>query len=836
MGVGVRKTLALVAACFATALYLKTAGPEARSFPPDASGGVNRIAPLATHPPATSGPGERRAAVVELVQQYCVKCHNGRSRLTTLSLKDVNLENLEEHGPVWESVLTKLTLRAMPPVGATRPDDATYKTLIAEIESALDAAAASRPRPGRPLTRRLTRFEYANAVRDLLDFDFDGTTLLPADHEGYGFDNIGEVLSVSPLLMEGYLFAAERISRLAIGDPSSGPATQSYRVSGRRLQADRASEDLPFGSRGGLAVSHTFPADGEYVVRVRLRRNDDGYIRGLQREHQLDVRLNGTPVQRMTIGGKVLGRSGPTWTGRQTVEYAGDLAQVNYEFTADEALQTRIKTTAGTKVIGVAFLKQRVRPTGILKPQIVYDDLIHYKGGDPAVESVTIEGPYNATGITGTPSRRRIFTCRPTGAEDEEPCAMKILGSLARRAYRRPVQPRELEDLRQLYLAGRRSGSFEAGIQTALQGILAGPEFLFRLERVPADSTTGGPYRIPQLDLASNLAFFLWSTIPDDELLDLGEHGKLREPAVLQRQVVRMIKDPRSDAMLTSFASQWLSLRNLDAVEPLESQFPDFDHELREAMRRETELLIASGLRENRSILELLTADYTFVNERLARHYGIPNVHGSRFRRVPLTDPARRGLLGHGSMLTVSSYANRTSPVLRGKWVLHEILDMPPPPPPPDVEALEVTSKEDGKPLTMREALVQHQQKSACSSCHKLMDPIGFALENFDAVGAFRTLDLTREPILADGMLFDGQKFKDVVEFRAALLGHKERFVHTAVTKLLTYALGRPVGHADAPVVRQIMRDAAPGGYRWLDLISGVIKSDPFQMRSQSPS
>ena len=827
-----RTVVALVAA-LGLAVCIRAAAPEGTAALVAVP--IPLAAPVPAHR-APLAPVSQQSVAEAVLADYCVRCHNGRSPATTLSLLNIDLKNLAEHAPLWEQVLTKLSLRAMPPPGGPRPDEGTYQKAIAEIESAIDTAAAANPSPGRPLTRRLTRFEYTNAVRDLVDFDFDGAAMLPADHAGHGFDNIGEVLSVSPLLMERYLFASERISRLAIGDAASGPATETYHVSGRRMQDARVSEDLPFGSRGGLAVSHLFPADGEYEIRVRLHRNDDGYIRGLQEQHQLDVLLGGTPVQRFPIGGEVRGRSGPIWTGRQTVEYAGDPAQTDYEFTADEALKTRVKTTAGTKVVGVTFMKQRLQPTGVQKPALVFDDLIHYKGGEPAVESVTIEGPYNAAGITQTRSRRRIFVCRPTGPKDEPACAGKILSSLARRAYRRPVEASELADLNTLYLAGRRDGGFETGIQVALQGILAGPEFLFRLERSPAGAVGTGTYRITDLDLASHLSFLLWSSIPDAELLALAERGKLSQPAVLEQQVARMVRDPRSDALLTNFAGQWLSLRNLDAVEPAESQFPDFDHELREAMRKETELLFGSIVHENRSIVDLLTADYTFVNERLARHYGIPNVSGSRFRRVQYVDETRRGLLGHASFLTVSSYANRTSPVLRGKWVLQEILDMPPPPPPPDVAALEVTHKQNGKRLTMLEALVQHQDLPACASCHKLMDPIGFALENFDAVGAYRTLDLTSQPIQADGMLFDGKEFNGVVEFRRALLSHKQRFVHTATTKLLTYALGRPLGYVDAPVVRKIMRDAAPGGYRWSDLLLGVIKSAPFQLRSRPTS
>jgi hypothetical protein len=799
--------------------YIGVAGQETPAPVPEAT---------AQPQPAAMIPAYRA-----IVDEYCVTCHNDRARTANLSLEHVDLENLREHGEVWEKVLVKLRLRVMPPVDRSRPDEATYQKLITEIESALDRAGAAAPRPRRPLARRLTRVEYTNAIRDLLALEINGASLLPADHVGYGFDNIGEVLSVSPLLMERYLFAADRISRRAVGEPASAPVADTYRVSSYFMQTDRSSEDLPFGSRGGIAVRHDFPADGDYVIRIRLQRTQYGYIRGLGEPHQLDVRLDGARVKLLSIGGEFRGRSGPLWTGNRNAEFSGDPAQVEYEFAADEALETRFAAKAGPRQVAAAFVNRRVRPTGVRLPQMVFHDLTDYKGGEPAVESITIAGPYNPTGRSETPSRRRIFVCTPTAVTDEEPCAKKILATLGRRAYRRPLESRELDALLQLYRTGRSEGPhFESGIQMALQGVLAGPEFLFRIEHEPADIPAGAPHRVHDLDLASRLSFFLWSSIPDDELLDLAERGELSQKAILHQQVLRMLADPRAEALVTNFAGQWFSLRNLAAVQPEPREFPDFDGELRDAMRLETELLVASLLREDRSVVELLTADYTFLNERLARHYGIANVYGSRFRRVQLPDETRRGLLGHGSFLTVTSYANRTSPVLRGKWVLEQLLDMAPPPPPPDVPALEEKSKKDGKPLTMREALVQNQDKPVCSTCHKLMDPIGFALENFDAVGSYRTIDRTDSPIVVDGRLFDGTKFNGVVEFRQRLLAHKERFVHTATRKLMTYALGRPVEHDDLPVVRGIMRDAAPSGYRWSALIMGIVESAPFQMSS----
>ncbi|HEY7679255.1 MAG TPA: DUF1592 domain-containing protein, partial [Terriglobia bacterium] len=596
----------------------------------------------------------------------------------------------------------------------------------------------------------------------------------------------------------------------------------------------RVSEDLPFGSRGGIAVRHRFPLDGEYSVRVRLVRSGDGYIRGVRGDpHELDVRLDGALVKRFTIGGVSIGPSGPLYPRNGTF-YRGDPRQIEYEFNADENFEVRFPAKAGTRVVGVAFLKHSSEPEGMLLPPPLYPDIVDFKGGDPGVDRITITGPYNAQGAGDTPSRQRIFVCAPTGSADEEPCARKILSTLARRAYRRPVVNKDVEPLLDLYRTSRSDGSFEAGIGAALQAILVSPEFLFRFERDPENVPPGTPYPVSDVELASRLSFFLWSSIPDDELLAVAEQGQLKNPAVLEQQVRRMVADPRAKALVDNFAGQWLFLRNLRQVSPDPRNFPDFDEELRQAFQQETQLLFEDMLRQDRSALDILRADYTFVNERLARHYGIPEVYGNRFRRVPIAEEARKGLLGQGSILTVTSHANKTSPVRRGKWVLEQLLGTPPPPPPPDVPALEEKSKE-GKPLTMRQQMEQHRGNPACAGCHKLMDPIGFALENFDPVGRWRTAELNA-PIDASGVLYDGTKFDGAVEFRQVLLGHSEQYLRTLTEKLLTYALGREVEYYDAPAVRRITREAAPSDYRWSSLILGIVKSAPFQMRRSRES
>ncbi len=779
--------------------------------------------------PAPSSSLSHRA----LLNRYCVTCHNEKLRTADLLLDQANVENVGIDAPVWEKVVSKLQARQMPPSGMPRPDQSTLDSFATYLKTELDRAAAANPIPGRSAPHRLNRAEYANAIRELLAVEIDSVSLLPVDNADYGFDNIADVLSVSPLLMERYMLVAGRVSRLAVGDPTIRPASETYKLSQLLMQEERMSDLLPFGSRGGLAVRHRFPLDGDYVIRISLQKNNDGYIRGLREPHQLNVRLDSARIKTFTVGGKYLGRTGPIFS-RNDPDYRGDTDQVAYEYSADAELEVRFPAKAGTRLVGVAFQKENSKPEGVYMPPLRYGDMGQYRGGNPAVDMVTITGPYNAAGSGETLSRQKIFVCRPSRSEEEAPCAKKILSALARRAYRRPVTDEDLQALLGLYEIGRSDGGFEAGIQLALQRILAGPEFLFRIERDPANIAPGSAYRISDIELASRLSFFLWSNIPDDELLSLAEQGKLKDPAVLDQQARRMLADSRSNTLISNFAGQWLSLRKMRLVSPDLSVFPDFDDNLREAFQKEAELFFESMIREDHSVLELLDADYTFVNERLARHYGIPDVYGSSFRRVTLQDEARKGLLGKGTILTVTSRANRTSPVLRGKWVLENLLGTPPPPPPPNVVATLVEENEEGEALTMREQMDQHRSNPACEGCHKLMDPIGFALENFDGIGKWRTTSPfgnTNPPIDASGVLPDGTKIQGAVEFRQVLLDRPEQFLNTATGKLLTYALGRKVEYYDVPVIRNILREAAPNNYRWSDLITGIVKSMPFQMR-----
>jgi hypothetical protein len=752
-------------------------------------------------------------------------------------LDRVDVENVSTAAPVWEKVVRKLRTAAMPPAGAPRPDPASYDSLATYLETELDRAAASLPNPGRPAVHRLNRVEYANAIRHLLAVEIDGAALLPADDAGHGFDNIADMLSVSPLLVERYLFAARRITRLALGDPAVRPFTENYDVSRYFVQDDRMSEDLPLGSRGGIAVRHTFPLDGEYVLTIRLQRNKDNYIIGLAEPHLLDVRLDGARIKLFPVGGEHKGKSGPLYSF-VLPDYRGDPEQEQYERTADAGLEVRFPAKAGTRLVQVAFLNETFEREGEVMPRQFRDELAAsgYKGGPPGVDRVSLSGPYNAKGMGNTPSRAKILGCTPTGAGDDpatRDCARKILSALARRAYRRPVTEGDLQTLLGFYKAGHQDGGFEAGIGGALQRMLVSPEFLFRIERDPANAAPGASYRISDLELASRLSFFLWSSVPDDELLTLAERGKLKDPAVLKQQVQRMVGDVRSRELVKNFAGQWLSLRNLRNISPDPKVFPDFDDNLREAFREESELFFESMLREDRSVLDLLDANYTFLNERLARHYGIPDVYGSHFRRVTLRNEERRGLLGQGSVLTATSYSNRTAPTIRGKWLLENIFGAPPPPPPPNVPSLMEEEGKEGKVLTMRQRMEQHRANPVCATCHARMDPLGFALENFDALGKWRTSE-GGTPIDPSGQLPDGTRFQGPAELRKILLSRREQFITTVTEKLLTYALGRGLEHYDQPVVRKIVREAAPNGYRWSSLIVGVVSSTPFQMRMSS--
>ncbi len=771
------------------------------------------------------------------LDRNCVVCHNGTRLTANLALDALDPAAAPRHAEVWEKVIRKLRSGAMPPAGRPRPDARAAEAFVLRLERDLDAAAARRPRVGRPVAQRLNRVEFANAVRDLLGFEVDAAELLPPDDAGYGFDNIGDVLTVSPMLLERYLSAAGRIARLAAGT-TAGAASHVYTVSKYLRQNDRMGEDLPFGSRGGLAVRHTFPAAGEYVVRLRLLKNHRDQVRGMRQVHDLEVRLDGERLHVFTVGRLPL--ENPTPEARQE--------EAQYILHADEGLDVRFRTTAGTHLLSAAFLAKPVVAEGPLRPAISVAsfgfsaDAALYATEEPALWTVEVEGPLDLPGPRGagrrpapgpadTASGPRLFVCRPATAEEERPCAREILARLARRAFRRPVTNADVEPLLALFEAGRGRGGFAAGIELALRKVLASPEFLFRIESEPAGAEPGTPYRVSDVDLASRLSFFLWSSIPDEELLGLAERGRLADPAVLERQVARMLADPRAAALVHNFAGQWLYLRNMQLVLPDPEAFPEFDDNLREAFARETELFLLSQFREDRSVLELLEADYTFLNERLARHYEVPAIYGSRFRRVALPAGGRRGLLGHGSVLTVTSYANRTSPVLRGKWLLENLLGAPPPPPPPDIPALREIGEEGVPPSSVRERLELHRRNPVCASCHAQMDPLGFALENFDAVGKWRAMGAGGDPIDATAVLPDGTAISGPAELARVFVAQPERFASTVVEKLLTYATGRGVEYYDAPTVRAIVREAARRDYRWSALISGVVTSAPFRMR-----
>jgi mono/diheme cytochrome c family protein len=784
--------------------------------------------------PASGSSGTAASPHRALLDRYCVTCHNERLRTAELTLDKLDVANIAQNPVIWEKVVRKLRSGAMPPAGLPRPDKAGYDSLATYLETSLDRAAAANLNPGRPAPQRLNRTAYANAIRDLLALEIDGEALLPPDESTEGFDNIGDVLSISPLLLERYLSAGRKIARLAVGDPGAGVNFETYDVPKYLMQGDRMSEDLPFGSRGGVAIRHYFPLDGEYTVRILLQKDTRDYIRGLAEPHPLDVRLDGARIKLFTVGGEKHGRSTPIFSSANQ----GDPAQEEYERSGAEAgLAVRFRTTAGTHVVAVTFPKETSvfeGPLGPFPPTLTQIDFAQYKGGLPGIGSVVIGGPYNAAGPGETPSRKKIFSCRPTGSADAEPCAVRILSTLARAAYRRPVTPGEVEALLGFYRANRGAGDFDAGIEAALERILVGPEFLFRIERDPSNVAPNTAYRVSDIELASRLSFFLWSSIPDEPLLALAERGQIKDRAVLEQQVRRMLADPRSKALATNFGDQWLYIRNLRGMVPDPESFPYFDDNLKQAFETETELFFESILREDRSVMDLLNADYTFVNERLARHYGIPNIYGSHFRRVKLSDENRRGLLGQGSILMVTSYANRTSPVLRGKWVLDTILGSPPPPPPPNVPSLREQTK-SGRVLTMRERMEQHRANPVCAGCHSRMDPLGFALENFDGIGNWRTAE-GGTPIDPSGKLPDGTPFAGPAELRKILMTKREEFVTTVTVRLLTYGLGRGLEYSDLPVVRQVMREAAPSEYRWSSLILGIVNSTPFQMRrSQQP-
>ena len=812
-----------------------------------AAAGPQIAAAQAPEPAATTS----ETSVREALDQFCVRCHNDRLRTADLALDTHDLAHVGADAETWERVIVKLRSRTMPPAGSPRPAEATYRAVASWLESEIDTVALASPDPGRGETfHRLNRAEYHAAVRDLLAVDVDVAELLPADDTyEHGFDNNGDVLSISPDLVARYLSAARRISRLAVGIPPIGPAVATYRVHPGLVQDDRQDDLLSFGSRGGIAIPHYFPVDGEYTIRVRLHRNFSDYIIGYAAPQELDVRVDGALVERFAVGdADSVGQMAPlSFSGN----IAGDPEWEYYMNTGDAHLEVRFPAKAGQRTVGVSFVRRMAELEGVLQPRNRgYGRFVDERYDDhAAVEQVAIGGPYAVEGPGDTPSRREIFVCRPGAdattdsgadttdngadaiAEEEGACAARILGRLARRAYRRPVDAGDVDALLGFYRAGRRDGGFDDGIQFALERMLVDPEFLFRIERDPADAAPGTPYRLGDLELASRLSFFLWSSIPDDELLEAAAEGRLGDPAELERQTRRLLADGRSRALVDNFASQWLRLRNLESQERESADYPEFDENLREAFRRETELFVESNIREDRSLLELLGANYTFVNERLARHYGIRGVYGDRFRRVTLDpDHPRGGLLGHGGLLMVTSYPNRTSPVVRGKWLLETLLGAPPPEPPPNVPGLPDRG-EGGEPASVRERLERHRANPACAGCHAPMDPLGFALENFDAIGLWRATSEAGRPIDASATMPSGEAFEGPAGLRRVLLSRGEDFAATVTEKLLAYALGRGLEHTDRPAVRRILRDAADDDYTWSSIVRGIVESTPFQWR-----
>ena len=769
-----------------------------------------------------------------LLNTYCVTCHNATLRTADLALDALDVAKPAEAPEVWEAVIRKLRVSAMPPPGRPRPDKPVTDAFVSFLRTEIDHAAVLNPNPGRvAAVHRLNRAEYGNAIRDLLAVDIDVDSMLPADDSGKdGFDNTASMLSVSPTLLERYLSAARKVSRIAVGVAPGGTSIKTYRGIVYELEDEQAnaSEDLPFGSRGGLAARHNFPVDGEYGFSVRLRRSGYDYIVGLADSHQLEVRVDGEFVRSFTVGGEAEGTPAPLSFGGNL---HGDPEWEQYVQRLDQGLQIRVPVKAGPHVVGVSFVSRLTKAEGVKQRPESVTSVRNYENpyGNPAVESVTIDGPYNGGGASDTPSRRRLFVCHPTSSSDEESCARQMLSLVARRAYRRAVTDDEVETLLSFYRTGRSEGTFDAGIELALERVLVDPNFLFRIERDPANQAAGAAYRISDLELASRLSFFLWSSIPDDELLGLAIRQRLRDPAVLVQQVRRMLADRRSQALVENFAGQWLQLRNINGVSPNKRLYPEFDELLRLAFRRETELFIESTVREDRSVLELFDANYTFVNERLARHYQIPDVYGERFRRITFRDDARRGgLLAHGSLLTVTSYPNRTSPVLRGKWLLENILGAPPPPPPPDVPNLPDRGDSE-KPTSVRERLEQHRKNPVCATCHSQIDALGFALEHFDAVGRWRATNEAGAPVDAKSTFPTGAEFEGLAGLRTFLLSNREAVVEAIVQKLLLYALGRELEVYDLPTVRKIQQDAASSDHRWSSIILGIVESTPFRMR-----
>ena len=778
---------------------------------------------IATVVSAQSSPAPQHKATID---EYCITCHNQRLKTGGLSLDTLDIANVQANAEMWENVVRKLRVGAMPPHGVRRPDQKTTDSLIAWLEGELDRTSTRSP--GRPVLRRLNRAEYANAIRDLLALDVDVAALLPPDVSAFGFDNVSDAQGSSPALLQAYLAAARKISAFAVGDPRIATGSDTYSVR-QDLSQDVHLEGLPLGTVGGMRAKHTFAVDGEYEFQVRLYRTNLSAIRGLEDPHELELTLDEESILRATIGGE------KDLIGLQT----------NPTDTSDvlEATRLRVRRTvkAGQRDVAAAFLDATPPLFETNRLQRFIRDFSNPfdAEGAPHVQSITVQGPFGAKTV-GTPPSARVFVCRPDvrrgGSSDppataETACARRILSTLATRAYRRPISDAELSDLLNYYSQARKGGSFQDGIQFGLRRILASPSFVFRPEGEPASIAAGAPYRITDSEMATRLSFLFWSSIPDETLTRAARAGQLKNPGVLATQVTRMLADARASAFVSNFAGQWLHLRNLKGKVPNSELFPDFDDNLRQAFQREAELFFESVIREDRSVLDLMTADYTFVNERLARHYGIPNVFGSEFRRVSLADESRRGILGKGAVLLVTSHPTTTSPVLRGKWVLENLVGAPPPPPPADLDTALKSDPPGSAPKTMREQMERHRTNPVCANCHQVMDPIGFALENFDLVGAWRTSDGNGLPLNTADVMTDGTKVDGVVSLRQALVRRPDVFVQTLTEKLMVYALGRGLTYEDMPEVRKVVRGAGQKGYRFSALIQGIVESVPFTMR-----
>ena len=793
-------TIGLLAAALAAAGAAAAAEPQAAAASRVASAGA-----------AAEGPSRA------LLDRYCVTCHNERLRTGGLMLDNVDLGRIDAHAEVLEKVVRKLRAGQMPPPGRPQPDGSSVEAFTVSLESALDRLAAATPNPGRVASRRLNRVEYVNAVEDLLALRVDGAELLPGDMSGLGFDNNADALAMTPALMARYTAAATKISRAAIGSPDNRPVRQVYSL-GFETQSARMNEDMPFGTHGGLAARHLFPLDGEYVFTIRMKGGDGGGGSGVigigEDDHVIELRIDHARVARWNVGGEFPGADPGILIPIPDDDVEGQRLH-EYRLNADKGLEVRLPVGAGQRLVTVAFADSNPTP---------FDGAY----GRPGIDRLFVSGPFDGRVPDETPSRRRIFTCRPAGSHDEETCAREILSALARRAYRRPVTDDDLEPLLGFYRAGREDRDFDGGIERALEALLSMPEFLLRIERQPAGAGPGDVYRLSDLELATRLSFFLWRSIPDDDLIELAAAGRLGDPQVLEAQVARMLADQRATRFMNDFVGQWLQVRNINEHVPDSELYGTFNDTLRRAMVEETQLFFESQVREDRPVPELLTADYTYLNEQLARHYGVDEVYGSRFRRVAWTDDRRHGLLGHGSLLTITSYANRTSVVLRGKWVLENLLGTPPPAPPPNVPPLEETDAA-GTPTSLREKMEQHRSNPVCASCHTEMARLGFAMEHFDAIGRWReadggaAIDATIE--WADRTIDSPRVFRETLADRG------RQFVQTVTEKLLTYALGRGVNYYDAPTVRRLVGDLERNDQRWSALLRGIVESVPFQMR-----